>query len=190
MLPDAKWISQGSLIALNFSEVIFSSAWVISGILATATEFFRFFGSPPAFSVCWKAHQQTNLQLPFFDEKGTHVDAHNHRHFLLTLAPFLKGQHVGWTPFLKDSYPLVWLTFLESWTEYQSPFLWSHIFSRGRVSFHTSLLKSIDLSNIYLSFALRLTCGCSRARLFELYVTRREMLLTNCRFKVLDNHLF
>ena len=45
-----------SPLALIFSEVIASAAWAISNVLATATELFRFFGSPPAFPVCLNAH--------------------------------------------------------------------------------------------------------------------------------------
>ena len=41
-----------SPFAMHFTEVTSSTAQAISNVLATATELFRFLGSPPAFSVC------------------------------------------------------------------------------------------------------------------------------------------
>ena len=86
-LPAVRWISLDLLIhhaeslpSLNFSEIISSSAWV-SNFLATATEFFCFFGSPIAFSVCWNAHLFPSWQL--VDERSTHVDANYHTRVLL-----------------------------------------------------------------------------------------------------------
>ena len=53
-----------SPFAQNFSEVIFSSAWVWSSELPTSSELFRFLGSPPAFSVCLNAHLSPSQQFP------------------------------------------------------------------------------------------------------------------------------
>ena len=57
--------------ALNFTGVISSLAWVTTNVLATATELFRFFCSPPAFSVCLYAHLFPSLQV-LFDEREEH----------------------------------------------------------------------------------------------------------------------
>ena len=78
-----------SLFEENFSEVTLSSAWVSTNVLASTTEFFRFFGSHPAFTACLNVHLLPSLQFRV-DERNTQVDASNHRHFLLDNHPLEK----------------------------------------------------------------------------------------------------
>ena len=55
--------------------------------LSVLQELCRFFGSPPALSVCFNADLFPSLQL-FFYQKDTQADANNHRHSLLDNNPF------------------------------------------------------------------------------------------------------
>ena len=73
-----------SPFAMNCSEVIVFSASVLSIVLATSTELFRFFGSLPTFSLCLNTHTLThNCASSFSCEENTKVDASNHKHSLL-----------------------------------------------------------------------------------------------------------
>ena len=105
-------------------------------------------------------------------------------------------------PVLKDSYLSSFSfprsSFLESWTENLFLFLWIHVFSRRRVSFHTSPRENwpfrrpmFAISNMSCAVALGLTYGCSSAKskLFKVSFTKRELLLTNFLFEVPDHHL-
>ena len=75
--------------AMSFSEVILSSAWVRSNVLASPTDFFHLLHLPSAFSVCLDADSIPNSQFPFCKKKrNTQVDATNHRHFFLDKHPF------------------------------------------------------------------------------------------------------
>ena len=92
-----------SPIDMSFNRVILSSAFVGSSVFATTTEFFRFFVSPPVFSVCSNAHLLKSLQ-PLFDETNTQVGASNHQHSLFGQSPpfFLGRSMSAGLPFLRD----------------------------------------------------------------------------------------
>ena len=166
-------------------------------VLATATDLFRFFGSPPPFRHATSS--QVCSFLFFSDDMNTQVDGKKSK----TLA------------FLEDvARRLLFLcwrrtrTFRASFTQgvpscRAGPRTLSFSFgltSSLQVVFHSTLFTSraltfqILLYAIYssqLSFVLRLAFDCTsaRGRLFKLSFLRRETFLTSGPFEVPDHRL-
>ena len=142
---------------MNLSEVISSPAWVISNVLATATELVRFFGSPPAFFGVLQRTLISIFATSFSDERSTQVDASSHKHSLSSL-PFPRESLVGELDGRAPFFPV------------------GSLFSRGRVSFHTFHLPfSYIVRNLQrFALALRLALGCSSARSGFLQVVGHE----------------
>ena len=108
-----------SFFALNFSEVI-SSSWVVSNVLVTVTEWFRFFGSPAA---CVDMLDCTHSQACNF-----FLVSRARRWMPTTTGPFVCGRslvfkawHVGWVSLFRLFFlSHGWHAQIEKWRQIHS----------------------------------------------------------------------